>query len=78
MTKKTAMIRARTNPELKKKAEIILEKLGLNPSEAINLFYTQIVLHKAIPFNIWLEAGDKKENYTKVANAKHLKKLLGL
>ena len=78
MTRKTAMIRARTAPELKKEAENILSRLGLNPTEAINLFYTQIVLHKAIPFNIWLEAGEKKKNYTKVRSKKHLKKLIGL
>ena len=72
------MIRARTTPELKKKAEEILLKLGLNPTEAIQLFYTQIVLHKAIPFNIWLEAGEKKKNYTRINNTKQLKKLIGL
>lgn len=72
------MIRARTTPHLKKEAEEILQKLGLNPTEAINLFYTQIVLHKGIPFNIWLEAGDKKKNYLKVQNSKHFKKLIDL
>ena len=78
MNSKTSMIRARTTPQLKKEAEGILLKLGLNPTEAINLFYTQIVLHKAIPFNIWLEAGEKMRNYTRVKNTKHLKKVIGL
>jgi addiction module RelB/DinJ family antitoxin len=76
MPAKTAMIRARTTPNLKKEAEGILQKLGLNPSDAINLFYTQIVINKGIPFNIWLEAGDKDQNYTKIKDAQHLKKLI--
>lgn len=78
MSAKTAMIRARTTPQLKKEAEEILNKLGINPTEAINVFYTQIVIHKGIPFNIWLEAGDKEENYIKIKDEKHLKKLLRL
>lgn len=78
MSSKTAMIRARTTPELKKEAEGILGKLGIKPTEAINIFYTQIVIHKGIPFNIWLEEGDKEENYIKVKSDEHLKKLLNL
>lgn len=36
---KTAMIRARINPELKKDVENIFNVLGLSTTEAINLFY---------------------------------------
>ncbi len=39
---KTATIRARIDPTLKANAEAILDTLGLNPSDAIRLFYTQI------------------------------------
>ncbi|MGH2574156.1 MAG: type II toxin-antitoxin system RelB/DinJ family antitoxin, partial [Ignavibacteria bacterium] len=41
---KTAMIRARTEPKLKKEVESIFNKLGLNSTEAINLFYKQVRL----------------------------------
>ena len=51
---KTAMIRARTEPALKAKAEATLEKLGLSPSAAINLFYRQIVEHRGLPFLVKL------------------------
>ncbi len=78
MSAKTAMIRARTTPQLKKEAEAILKKLGLKPTDAINVFYTQIVINKGLPFNMWLEAGDKPEYYTKVKSSKHLKQLIGL
>ena len=51
---KTAMIRARTEPGLKTAAEKILHKLGLSCSEAITLFFKQVTLRKAIPFDVAL------------------------
>jgi len=78
MSQKTAMIRARTEPSKKKKAELILKKLGLKPTDAINMFYTQIIIKKAIPFSIDLETEDKPENYTTVDSDTELKALLNL
>lgn len=49
---KSAMIHARIEPELKKKAENILKKLGLNTTQAVELFYRQIVLRKGLPFPV--------------------------
>lgn len=49
---KTAMIRARTNEDVKADAEAVLRKLGLNISEAINLFLNQVRLRKGLPFNV--------------------------
>ena len=49
---KTAAVHSRIEPETKKKAEGILRKLGLSPTEAIRLFYTQITLRNGLPFNI--------------------------
>lgn len=51
---RTAMIRARTEPGLKAEAEKVFHKLGLSCSEAINLFFAQVTLHKAIPFDVAL------------------------
>ena len=51
---KQAMIRARTRPALKTKAEATLRQLGLSPSTAINLFYHQVVLHRGLPFEVAL------------------------
>jgi DNA-damage-inducible protein J len=47
---KTGMIRARIDPDLKDRAETILNSLGLNASDAIRLFYTQITLNNGLPF----------------------------
>ena len=77
MAKRTAMIRARTKPKLKKDAERILRKLGLSPSDAINLFYEKIVVRKGIPFELVLEDDEDPEDYILVRDTEHLKELIG-
>ena len=49
---KTATVHARIEPKLKKQAEGILERLGLNQTQAITLFYKQVELHNGLPFDI--------------------------
>jgi DNA-damage-inducible protein J len=49
---KTATARARIEPEVKIEAEQILEECGLSPSEAIGLFYRQVILRHGLPFPV--------------------------
>ncbi len=49
---KTAVVRARIEPELKQEAEAILRELGLTPTEAITLFYKQVALRRGLPFSV--------------------------
>jgi DNA-damage-inducible protein J len=49
---KSATVRARIEPHLKREAEGMLEKLGLSTTQAITLFYRQITLRKGLPFNV--------------------------
>ena len=49
---KTAAVHSRIQPELKEQAETILHRLGLSPTEAIRLFYTQIALRNGLPFDV--------------------------
>lgn len=49
---KTANLYARIEPEVKEEAESILSALGIPASNAINMFYKQIILHKGIPFEV--------------------------
>ncbi len=49
---KTAAVHSRINPEIKERAEAILTQLGLSPTEAIRMFYTQITLRNGIPFEV--------------------------
>jgi DNA-damage-inducible protein J len=51
---RVASIHARIDPILKHDAETILHQLGLNTSQAINAFYTQIVHVRGIPFELKL------------------------
>jgi len=49
---KTDTIRARVEPKLKAEAEEILNSLGMNPSDAIRMFYKQVVIRKGLPFDV--------------------------
>ncbi len=49
---KTEAIQARVETKLKADAESVLNRLGLNASEAIRLFYKQVVLRKGLPFDV--------------------------
>jgi DNA-damage-inducible protein J len=51
---KTETIRARITPSLKGDAEAILGALGLSATEAITLFYRQVVLQEGLPFEVRL------------------------
>ncbi len=49
---KTAMIRARVEPELKRQAEEYFSALGMSTTEAITLFYKQVTVHRGLPFAV--------------------------
>jgi len=49
---KTAAVHSRIQPEIKEQAEGILKRLGLSPTEAIRMFYTQIALRNGLPFDV--------------------------
>jgi DNA-damage-inducible protein J len=46
------MIRARIDPRLKLRAERVFAQIGLKSSEAIRLFYTQVILRNGLPFPV--------------------------
>lgn len=49
---KDAFIRARTDASLKQTVEEIFSQIGLSTTEAINLFFYQVQLHKGLPFEV--------------------------
>jgi len=49
---KTAIARARLEPEVKKEAEKVLSDCGLSASQAIGLFYRRVILERGMPFPI--------------------------
>ena len=50
----TAAVYARIDTELKENAEAILAQLGISPSSAIQMLYSQIVLTRGMPFELRL------------------------
>jgi len=58
---------ARVEPRTKKKAERVLRKLGMSPTEAIRLFYRQICLRGGLPFRVLIPNNLTKETLAKSA-----------
>ena len=54
MAAKTSNLYARIEPEVKEQAEKILASLGMTASNAINIFYKQIILNQGLPFEVRL------------------------
>lgn len=52
MAAKSANLYARIEPDVKEQAESILSALGIPASNAINMFYKQIILHRGLPFEV--------------------------
>ena len=53
---KTANLYARIEPDVKEQAESILAALGIPASNAINMFYKQIILERGLPFEVKMPA----------------------
>lgn len=51
---KSANLYARIEPDVKEQAESILSALGIPASNAITMFYKQIILQKGLPFEVKL------------------------
>jgi len=69
---KTAMVRARIEPELKNHAEKIFADLGLNTTEAITLFYKQVELRSGLPFDVVIPNDLTAETFEKTDAGKEL------
>ena len=48
----TSEIRSRIEPELKEEAQDVLNRVGLNISDAIRLFLRQVIVAKGLPFEV--------------------------
>ena len=52
MAVKSANVYARIEPDVKEQAESILSALDIPASNAINMFYKQIILNRGLPFEV--------------------------
>ncbi len=58
---KSEMIRARVEPELKQEAETVFSQLGLSTTQAIRLFYKQVILQQGLPFAVKIPNAETRE-----------------
>ena len=57
---KSAMVRARLEPDLKDHAETVFHRLGLNATQAITMFYKQVELRDGLPFDVVIPSATTK------------------
>ena len=69
---KTATIQARIDPNVKNKAQRILNKLNISMSEAVSIFLTQVSLTNGIPFEIKIPNNLTEETLRKSENGEEL------
>ena len=51
MAAKTANVMARVEPDIKERAEAIMNQIGIPASVVINALYKQIIMTRSIPFS---------------------------
>jgi len=62
MKQRSTTVRALIDPKKKENVSKILRRMGINHSEAINIFYSLIEEYKGFPFDLKLpENGEKKD-----------------
>ena len=54
MAVRSANVNVRVEPDIKKQAEDILDKLGISVSAFINMTYRQVIMKRGIPFSVQL------------------------
>ena len=69
---KSAMIRAKIEPHLKKQVEKIFRKLGLNTTEAITMFYSLVSLNKGLPFDVKIPNKETLQTFKDTDEGKNL------
>jgi DNA-damage-inducible protein J len=70
---KTEVIHARITPDLKVSVEAVLQKIGLSTTDAISLFFHQIVLKRGIPFEVRLPNKTTRQTIKEAQTGKNLK-----
>lgn len=60
---KTTTVRARIQPELKQHAEAVFQRLGINATQAISMFYKQVELRGGLPFDVVIPTPATKQTF---------------
>jgi DNA-damage-inducible protein J len=61
---RTAILQARVSPEVKHASEQVLHRIGLNMTEALELFLRRVIVDQRIPFEV---VALDPETFTRIA-----------
>lgn len=64
MATKSANVTARVQPEIKRQAEAVLDKLGLPVSVLIDTLYRQIIMTGGVPYSLTVPSLPKRDSMT--------------
>jgi DNA-damage-inducible protein J len=70
---KTATVHSRIDEKVKIKAERILYAMGIKPSDAIDMFYRQIIFRTGIPFSVEIPNKKTLRAIEELENGKNIK-----
>lgn len=71
----------RIDSATKSEAEAVFAKIGVSPTEAMRMFYKQVVIHQGLPFDVVLIPPSKRKSFEEKLDAlieKHRETLEGL
>jgi len=75
---KSEVIRARIEPDVKHSAEEILKSLGLSTSQAIGMFYKQIIFSQGLPFDVKIPNEETQDALLDVLLKRNINKPISL
>ncbi len=61
--RKSAMVSARMEPELKENAEKVFQKLGISLTQAITIFYKQVEVRNGLPFDVVIPTNETARTF---------------
>ena len=67
---KTEFVKARIEPALKARGEAVLSAIGINTAEAINMFFSQIVMQRGLPFEAKIPNEESIEAFGEILDDK--------
>ncbi|MBW6521312.1 MAG: type II toxin-antitoxin system RelB/DinJ family antitoxin [Desulfoarculaceae bacterium] len=60
---KTATVRARIQPDLKQHVDEVFDRLGINATQAITMFYKQVEMRNGLPFDLVIPTSVTKKTF---------------
>jgi len=70
---KTEVVHTRVTPDLKHSVEAVLGKVGLSTTDAVSLFFHQIVLNNGLPFEVRIPNKETRAAMADAMEGKNMK-----